>query len=178
MYEINRSISSFWNLTRREVLLLYPNPLTTIATTTVFTTITNITAANKISTWFQRNWTFINIPMLARKRAAKKLRMGSTCITKTTKKNRKHVWRLVPSITLWQLARKIQLYVHSTGRITFYILETQEWLHFLIVVQFLFSCWIFTLDSFLKNFSNRNNLEGLHSLLALSNIHLFLTWKS
>lgn len=65
--------------TRTEVLLLQPKPLTTVVITTVFTMITKITDANRISTWFQRKWTWINIPMLARKRAAKKLRMGSTC---------------------------------------------------------------------------------------------------
>lgn len=38
------------NLTRREVLLVYPNPLTTEAATIVFIMITNITDANKMST--------------------------------------------------------------------------------------------------------------------------------
>jgi len=65
-------------LTRSEVLLLYPNPLTTAAATIVFIMITNITAASKMSTWFQRKWTCISIPMLAKNRAAKKLRIGST----------------------------------------------------------------------------------------------------
>lgn len=36
-------------LTSSEVLLLYLNPLTTVATTTVFMMITNITAASKMS---------------------------------------------------------------------------------------------------------------------------------
>lgn len=79
-----------WNLTRREVLLLYPNPLTTVATTIVFIIITKITAASKMSTWFQRKWTCINIPMLARKRAAKKLRMGSTWIIANKSKKKHH----------------------------------------------------------------------------------------
>jgi len=38
------------NLTRSEVLLLYPNPLTTDAATIVFIMITNITDASKMST--------------------------------------------------------------------------------------------------------------------------------
>jgi hypothetical protein len=66
-------------LTRRDVLLLYPNPFTTIATIKVFTVITKITAARSISTWFHKKCTLISIPMLARKRAAKKLRIGSIC---------------------------------------------------------------------------------------------------
>ena len=84
-YLNKKEVISLWrsrfvriHLTRSEVLLVYPNPLTTAVTTTVFITMTNITAASKISMWFHRKWTWISIPMLARKRAAKKLRMGST----------------------------------------------------------------------------------------------------
>ena len=43
----------------------------------VFIAITKITDATKISTWFQRKWTWISIPMLERKSAAKRLQMGS-----------------------------------------------------------------------------------------------------
>ena len=68
-------------LTRNAVLLLYPNPLTTMAIIIVFIVTTKMTDASNISTWFQRNWTWISIPMLARKRAAKRLRMGSICKT-------------------------------------------------------------------------------------------------
>lgn len=65
--------------TSSEVLLLQPKALTTAEVTAVFTMTTSITDASRISTWFQRKWTWMSIPILARKRAAKKLRMGSTC---------------------------------------------------------------------------------------------------
>ena len=66
-------------LTSTAVLLLYPKTLTTIATTTVFITITSNTAASRMSTWFHKKCICINMPILARNSAAKKLRMGSTC---------------------------------------------------------------------------------------------------
>jgi hypothetical protein len=65
-------------LTINAVLRLYPKAFVTIATTAVLTTTTKITDASKISTWFQRNCTCISIPILERKRAANKLRIGST----------------------------------------------------------------------------------------------------
>jgi hypothetical protein len=58
--------------------MLYPKALATIAPTAVLMTITRITDASNISTWFHRNCTCMSIPILERKRAANKLRIGST----------------------------------------------------------------------------------------------------
>lgn len=65
-------------LTRNDVRILYPKALVTMVTTAVLTTITKITEARSISTWIQRKCTCISIPILERKRAANRLRIGST----------------------------------------------------------------------------------------------------
>lgn len=65
-------------LTINDVLRLYPKAFVTIEATAVLTTTTRITDASKISTWIQRNCTCISIPILDRKRAANRLRIGST----------------------------------------------------------------------------------------------------
>lgn len=65
-------------LTWKDVLKLYPKALLTTAATAVLTTITRITAASNISTWFHRNCTCMSIPIPERKSAANKLRIGST----------------------------------------------------------------------------------------------------
>lgn len=65
-------------LTINDVFRLYPKAFVTIEATAVLTTTTRITDASKISTWFQRNCTCISIPILERKRAANRLRIGST----------------------------------------------------------------------------------------------------
>ena len=59
--------------------MLYPNALVTTAATVVLKTTTKITDASNMSTWFQMNCICISIPMLERKRAANKFRIGSTC---------------------------------------------------------------------------------------------------
>lgn len=56
----------------------YPKALVTIAATAVLTTMTRITDASNISTWFHRKCTFMSIPIPERKRAANRLRIGST----------------------------------------------------------------------------------------------------
>lgn len=62
--------------------MLYPKAFVTIVATVVLITITKITDARSISTWFQRKCTCISIPILERKRAANRLRIGSTYNTK------------------------------------------------------------------------------------------------
>jgi hypothetical protein len=58
--------------------MLYPKALVTAAAMVVLTTITRITDASNISTWFHRKCTFMSIPMLERKRAANRFLIGST----------------------------------------------------------------------------------------------------
>jgi hypothetical protein len=65
-------------LTINDVLKLYPKALVTIAATAVLTTITRITDARSMSTWLHRKCTCMSIPILERKRAANRLRIGST----------------------------------------------------------------------------------------------------
>lgn len=69
-------------LTTKAVLMPYPKAFTTTVTTILLTIITSITAASNMSTWFHKNLTCISIPMLARKRAANKLRIASTFMKK------------------------------------------------------------------------------------------------
>lgn len=65
-------------LTRKAFLLLYPKALTTTVTTIVFDAMTRISDATRMSICVHKNCTLISIPMLARKRDAKRFRIGST----------------------------------------------------------------------------------------------------
>ena len=65
-------------LTWNDVLMLYPKALVTAAAMVVLTTITRITDASNISTWFHRKCTCMSIPILERKRAANRFLIGST----------------------------------------------------------------------------------------------------
>lgn len=65
--------------TMNDVLKVYPKALDTKAATDVFTTMTSMTDASNISTWVHKKWTCISIPMLDKKRAAKRFRIGSIC---------------------------------------------------------------------------------------------------
>lgn len=78
MWMMKKLIAEEVKLTWKDILMLYRKALTTIAAIAVLTTMTRITDARRISTWFHRKCTFMSIPILDRKRAANKLRIGST----------------------------------------------------------------------------------------------------